>query len=152
MLLDDAERSPESDSASFQQFSALATNFAYAWREVWSEHGMKPSGWPLYHYLVAQMDKALATVSPDLILASNEVEFSPAFRGLVLYSAINEEFAPQYLGSDELPEKLEQAIRSFSPKQETSDDTPMATQSMRRNDPCHCGSGMRYKHCHGRRQ
>jgi preprotein translocase subunit SecA len=28
--------------------------------------------------------------------------------------------------------------------------SPTAAATLRRNDPCHCGSGKRFKHCHGR--
>jgi hypothetical protein len=111
------------------------------------------------------VDAAISTVSPDLILSSNEVELGPAFRGLVLYSAINEEFAPQYLDKDELPDDLKLATRYFSNdnvgSNGSSDREAEHTEivsTMRsgekhgigRNHPCSCGSGLRYKHCHGK--
>lgn len=148
-LVEDASLSADSDPRSVEQYRWLARNFVRAWREVWSEHGMKPTGWPLYHALVNQADAGLAAITPEIVLNSNEVELGPAFRGLVLYSAINEEFAPQYLDKDELPDNLEPAIRQFKPNEGGLKKTAQANSAPRRNDPCHCGSGKRFKHCHG---
>jgi hypothetical protein len=165
ILIDDASLSPESDEERLDQYKWITKSFVRAWREVWSEHGMKPSGWPLYHNLVRAVDAAISTVSPDLILSSNEVELGPAFRGLVLYSAINEEFAPQYLDKDELPDDLKLATRYFSNDNAGSKNSSDSeaehieiVSSMKsaennefgRNRPCSCGSGLRYKHCHGK--
>lgn len=165
-LVDDVDRSSASAQASFEAFAGLGKSFVRAWREVWSEHGMKPSGWPKYHALVKQADQAITVVAPELTLHSSGVDLVPAFRGLVLFSAINEEFAPQYLGREDLPEQLEQAVRHFAPS------TPPAkgggdagtkpagpkgqvfkeahAKKQGRNQPCSCGSGKRFKHCHGR--
>ena len=167
ILINDASRSPESDQEGINKYKWVTKNFVRAWREVWSEHGMKPSGWPLYHHLVKQVNIAISTITPDLVLSSNEVELAPAFRGLVLYSAINEEFAPQYLDKDELPDTLKGAIRKFSTDDENAGssgesaepkETPDSSFALNygaagavgRNDPCSCGSGLRYKHCHGK--
>ena len=124
-------------------FEDLSTNFVRAWREVWSEHGMKPSGWPLYHALVKQVDKAVFLVAPDLMIKSG-IDLAPAFRSLVLSSAVNEEFAPLYLDKDEVPKTLQQAARSYTSDQQYSGE------KVARNAPCPCGSGERYKRCHGR--
>ena len=34
---------------------------------------------------------------------------------------------------------------------QTSVATVHVTPTVGRNDPCHCGSGLKYKHCHGRK-
>lgn len=155
-LVDEIDDCPDNAEEDRTLFKKLMKDFVRAWREVWSEHGMKPSGWPLYYGLLNEADKAVSSITPDLILASNGYELTPAFRGIVLYSAINEEFAPQYLDRDELPEKLKKAIRKFSTdKRVLREDGDLAkkpdeTKEIRRNDPCSCGSGKRYKHCHGR--
>lgn len=152
-LVADMDSSPESDQAAKEYFVGLADAFVRAWREVWSEHGMKPSGWPLYHELVARCGKACELINPELVLESNGVELGKAFRGLVLFSVINEEFAPQYLGKDEVPEKLERAVRQFTTATDKPADTPAGSSSVKpmgRNEPCACGSGKRYKHCHGK--
>ena len=111
---------------------------------------MKPGGWPFYHELVNRAGKASYLLNPELVLASNGVELAGAFRGLVLFSAINEEFAPLYLDKDEVPDVLEKAIRSFSTGEKAPKDSGGAAKPPGRNEPCHCGSGKRFKHCHGR--
>jgi hypothetical protein len=142
-LADDVECSSDADEKSKQAFVDLTTSFVRAWREVWSEHGMKPSGWPLYHGLVQQADNGAFAVAPDLVIKSG-IELAPAFRSLVLSSAVNEEFAPLYLDKDEVPANLRKATRSYHPDQA---DT---AEKVARNAPCPCGSGERYKQCHGR--
>ena len=150
ILADDLDTSPDADEAAKQDFIDLTRSFVHAWREVWSEHGMKPHGWPHYHELVNRVDKALQLINPDLVLESNGVEVTKAFRGLVLFSAINEEFAPQYLGADEIPEQLELATRNFTAAKAKRAVVDGRTDNVGRNDPCYCGSGKRFKHCHGK--
>lgn len=149
-LTDDIDSTSDPDGQGKQEFADLTKSFVRAWREVWSEHGMKPGGWPLYHELVTRADKASYLLNPELVLASNGVELGGAFRGLVLFSAINEEFAPLYLDKDEVPDVLKKAIRSFSTGEKAAKDSGGAAKSPGRNEPCHCGSGKRFKHCHGR--
>jgi len=143
-LADDIECSNDSEEKGKQTFVDVTTDFVRAWREVWSEHAMKPGGWPLYHDLVQRVDKASLAITPELLLASNGFELAQVFRSLVLSSAINEEIAPQYLDKDEVPNTLQETIRSHSSEKENSGE------KVARNAPCPCGSGKRYKQCHGR--
>ena len=166
-LVNDVECATEAEQTARDHFIRIAKGFIWSWREVWSEHGMKPSGWPKYHLLVSDVNNAVASVTPELILASNGIELSQAFRGLVTYSAINEEFAPQYLNTDDLPSELKKVVRHFAPNkgqsmknsedaspprfaEESSVDVQLGSSQPGRNEPCSCGSGKRYKHCHGR--
>lgn len=128
-LVDDIQCDNESEERSKKAFVDLTTNYVRAWREVWSEHGMKPGGWPAYHSLVQQVDKAAFAITPKLIIESG-IDLAESFGSLVLSSAVNEELAPQYLDKDE---GLEDSVDKVA-----------------RNAPCPCGSGRRYKHCHGR--
>ena len=164
-LVDDIDRSGPSAETACATFVGFGKRFVRSWREVWSEHGMRPSGWPGYHALVQQARQDVQAAAADLTLRSNGVDLAPAFGGLVLFSAINEEFAPLYLGKDELPEHLQQAARHFANRPAaagTADarDVPAKTRQRPagdgpggpagRNAPCACGSGKRYKHCCGR--
>ena len=40
--------------------------------------------------------------------------------------------------------------KTSSGKEETKKKKPIRTKKVGRNDPCPCGSGKKYKHCHGR--
>jgi hypothetical protein len=142
-LVDDIQCANESKEKGKKAFVSLTTNFVRAWREVWSEHGMKPGGWPTYHSLLQQADKSASAITPELIIESG-IDLAEAFRSLVLSSAINEEFAPQYLDKDEVPDTLEKITRSYVSAPEDS------VEEVARNAPCPCGSGRRYKQCHGR--
>ncbi len=151
-LLDDIRCSGTEEVAGRERFARIARDFVRSWREVWSEHGMKPGGWPYYHGLVSQADEAIRTLTPELNLASG-IDAVQAFRSLVLSSAINEEFAPQYLDKDEIPEQLEKTARQFSvsPDSSRSPENPGGdVEKVARNALCPCGSGERYKRCHGR--
>lgn len=126
---------------------------------------MRPDGWPRYRAKVQQAKWEVATAAAGLTLKTNGVDLAPAFGGLVLFSAINEEFAPQYLGGDELPERLQQAARHFAsrPPADSAGLDPSGRREANsggatgagpglagRSAPCACGSGKRYKHCCGR--
>jgi len=142
-LVDDIECSNETEENGKKTFIDLTRNFVRAWREVWSEHGLKPSGWPIYYGLVKQVDSAVVSIKPELTIKSG-VDLVSAFRGLVLSSVVNEEFASQYLDKDEVPASLRKTTRSYAPQAEND------SERVSRNAPCPCGSGERYKHCHGR--
>ena len=146
-LTDDIVCANDAEQQSKLAFTDLARQFVRAWREVWSEHGMKPGGWPAYHRLVQQAERAVFSISPQLSLKSGS-NVARAFGALVLSAAINEEYASQYLDKDEVPEALRKTTRAY--KEEKPDVGGAATQAASRNDPCPCGSGERYKHCHGR--
>jgi hypothetical protein len=142
-LIDDIVCKNEPDKRTKREFARLTTDFVRSWREIWSEYGMRPAGWPLYHGIVKQADEAAFAIAPDLDIESG-IALAPAFRSLVLSSAVNEEFAPQYLGSEDLPATLKKTARQFYPADDSKDG------EVARNAPCPCGSGRRYKQCHGR--
>jgi len=147
-LIDDIDCVDETDEQARRAFVAATAGFVRAWREVWSEHAMKPGGWPLYRELVQQADAAVFGAAPGLNLKSG-IEVARAFRSLVLSSAVNEEFAPQYLDRDEVPGTLQKTARSFVSGQNEPRDAGGQSEPVARNAPCPCGSGKRYKHCHG---
>ena len=141
-LSGDIAGATESDRAAAEQFRRYTRDFIRAWREVWSEHGMRPSGWPFYDLLRKSLHSAVRKITPELKVASNGADMSDALRYLVLASAINEEFAPQYLDRELVPATLKKTARRFTRKDESF--------TAGRNDPCPCGSNMRFKQCHGR--
>ena len=163
-LVDDIDRSSAEAAEALARFFGFGKRFVRSWREVWAAHAMQPDGWPLYHALVRQAQREVTAAAAGLTLKSNGVDLAPAFGGLVLFSAINEEFAPLYLGQGNLPDHLQPAARHFANRPGTGGGKPGApppqpasaapddsrTQPGGRNRPCDCGSGKRYKHCCGR--
>lgn len=132
----------EAERTGAEQFRRYTRDFIRAWREVWSEHGMRPTGWPFYDLLRKGVYSAVRKITPELTLASNGADVNDALKYLVLAPAMNQEFAPQYLDRDLVPPNLQKAARRFTKKEETF--------TAGRNDPCPCGSGTRFKQCHGR--
>ena len=62
--------------------------------------------------------------------------------------------ATQYVLRAKIKENLEREqvakpVRASSGKEETTKKRPVKVQKVGRNDPCPCGSGKKYKHCHG---
>ncbi len=47
-------------------------------------------------------------------------------------------------------QQVAKPTRTSSGKEETKKKQPIRKQKIGRNDPCPCGSGKKYKHCHGR--
>lgn len=141
-LTDEIVCADESQESARNAFLKLTNSFVQAWREVWSEHGMKPEAWPTYHGMVKQADSAAYSIKPELTIRTG-VSLPLAFRRLVLVSAVNEELAPLYLGQSEVPEALKPTQRSYVPKK------PAPAETISRNAPCPCGSGKRYKQCCG---
>ena len=47
-------------------------------------------------------------------------------------------------GKEPLPETQQEST------DETTEENPWANQNIGRNDPCPCGSGLKYKKCHGK--
>ncbi|MDX1556797.1 MAG: aspartyl/asparaginyl beta-hydroxylase domain-containing protein, partial [Xanthomonadales bacterium] len=146
-LADDVVCSNESETAGRQAFIDAARRFIQAWREVWSEHGMQASGWPHYHRLTYEVDAAVVAIPAELALKSG-VDLVHAFRGLVLSSAINEEIAPLYLESEDVPDKLQRTTRSYAPAPAKSSDKTSSDKTSSdktgsdktpRNAPCPCG-------------
>jgi tetratricopeptide (TPR) repeat protein len=62
----------------------------------------------------------------------------------------------EYLGRGEIPEFGPQMIGGLQPAQrslaqpQAQKSAPRDAAKVGRNDPCPCGSGKKYKHCHGR--
>lgn len=146
-LTDDIACRNDDEERKKQDVVKVTTDFLRQWREVWSEHGMKPGGWPAYHRLVQTAEKTVSAIARDMTLKSG-ANVAHAFGGLVLSAAINEEYASQYLDKDEVPPQLQQTARAYTPPQAADAVDPKP--AVGRNDPCPCGSGERYKHCHGR--
>ena len=46
--------------------------------------------------------------------------------------------------------RMAQHARAFKPKPSRNTARPVRTKKLRRNDICFCGSGLKYKRCHGR--
>ncbi len=56
------------------------------------------------------------------------------------------QYAHMYKYSDEL---VKTAREMFEIKEDPAQDAPTTSRKIGRNEPCPCGSGKKYKHCHG---
>ena len=61
------------------------------------------------------------------------------------------EGVPQAYGVSQIPDhdSLEEPIRSRQPVGDIDPNDPSTWGRVQRNAPCPCGSGSKYKHCHG---
>ncbi|HAU76774.1 MAG TPA: hypothetical protein DCW88_15000, partial [Agrobacterium sp.] len=52
-------------------------------------------------------------------------------------------------GEDEMAQGLQAAPAAFVPAEERDPNNPATWGRIGRNEMCPCGSGKKYKHCHG---
>jgi hypothetical protein len=135
-LIRDFQAFADNDSTLASIYQRVLVGFCKDWRALWYTYGIQQEGWPHYDSLLVATLAALPDAPPPLLLNDNAVEVKRAFLERIRYSAV-------------LPQVQEQFVRGVSPMQQQSDRTVAPDLHIARNAPCPCGSGRRYKHCHG---
>jgi methyltransferase family protein/SEC-C motif-containing protein len=100
---------------------------------AYCEEGPEQARW-----LRGLCERAAATL-PDRLSARTEV---PSLADQLVLRQ------PELAAAPSPPLQPAQPIQVSTPPSASPASAPAAT--LRRNDPCHCGSGKRFKHCHGR--
>lgn len=139
-LVDDLVRdfSARSDNAPAltATYRRVLLGFCKDWRALWYQYGIQQVGWLHYDSLLKATLAALPEAVPPLLLNDNAVEVKRAFLERVGYSAV-------------LPRVHEQFVKGVGPLPHQATMAIDSEINLSRNAPCHCGSGRRYKHCHG---
>ncbi len=129
-LIDDLRKARSGDIAEAESFTHDVHQFRHEWRSLWSSHGPSRSGWPQYQALI---DDTLTRVSAySTICLENGTSPAQVLNARILQSTLNPEAA-----STDAPQKTHHPL-------------PAQTQKTGRNAPCPCGSGKKYKACHGK--
>jgi hypothetical protein len=163
-LIVEFETRPGNDPVLVAVFRKVLTGFRNDWRALWYQYGIQESGWPHYDRLLKATLAALPDADPPLLLRNNSVEAKRVFLERVGYAAMVPSVHPQFLhGVEPLssaggPDEGQRPSSAPSPAASAAaaDARPAAgltlpaeTGRVDRNARCPCGSGLRYKHCHG---
>ena len=89
---------------------------------------------------------ALPDTTPPLLLSNNDVEAKRAFLERVGYAAVVPRVHEQFVKG---VAPLKVASVTTAPLPAPARPAPAFDPNLSRNAPCPCGSGQRYKHCHG---
>ena len=128
-LIRDLSARPDNDPAQAAEYRRVLSGFCKDWRALWYQYGIQEAGWLQYDALLKATLATLADGDPPVLGADNGVEAKRIFLERVGYAAVLPRVHPQFLrGAPAAPE---------------------ADTNLSRNAPCPCGSGRRYKHCHG---
>jgi hypothetical protein len=145
-LLHDLRGAESNQAEHLSEFIRKVENFTYAWRCLWILHGLNESGWSAYHELRQRAFESVKHLDAKLYL-QNDSQAVRMFLNCIIDPALNVEVKDSYFAH--LPQtELVQASRAPAPKEMQSANATGKPYS--RNDPCFCGSGQKYKACHGK--
>ena len=117
-------------------YRRVLVGFCKDWRALWYQYGIQQAGWLQYDSLLKATLVALPDAPPPLLLSDNAVEVKRAFLERIGYAAV-------------VPRVHEQFVKGVAPSHHEAAPVVVADSTVARNAPCPCGSGRRYKQCHG---
>lgn len=122
----------------------LLRQFVHEWRMLWAQYGLEPVGQIRYQALLAKVKDELSRIPVLLVLASNGTKLSTALLARVITVAMNANRTSREVSP----------VQVDAPSNMNLHPNPSLAQvdlqrRVSRNDPCDCGSGKKYKHCHG---
>jgi len=155
-LIAEFEAVPENDAAVAAVYRRIMLAFCRDWRALWYRFGIHRPGWPHYARLVAETKRALPDVDPPLRARNRMALVKTTFGARVLGVAVSPEVYEDFIAVPSSPGQagtapVARAVRAVgrrAPAPVTAEQA-VAAEDARRNARCPCGSGLRYKHCHG---
>jgi hypothetical protein len=144
-LIADFAALPDNDPEGVAFYRKRMLGFCKDWRALWYRYGLHRPGWPHYARLVAQTSRSLPEFDPPLLVRNRMCGARAAFGGRVLAVALARDVYEEFIMAEEPAAQAPGSTPVPAP------GTGAGTQGLApgRNDPCPCGSGRRYKHCHG---
>lgn len=139
-IVRDACSEKQNSADSLEQFKRIVHYFRFKWRSIWSVHGAGKSGWLDYESLIARTNQQLFSMTSPLL--SNQSVASEVMNGRVLSCAFNPDQATIHQAS------VNPGSQNAWPDSEIASGSH-PTEKIGRNSPCPCGSGKKYKRCHG---
>jgi hypothetical protein len=142
-------------------YARVLNGFCKDWRALWYQYGIQETGWLHYDALLKATLAALPDTTPPLLLSNNDVEAKRAFLERVGYAAVvprvHEQFvqgvapmkAAATVATAPQPTPKPAAMPGSAAAPATARSASVFDSNLSRNAPCPCGSGQRYKHCHG---
>ncbi len=135
-LISDYEAEHTNDVGVISQYTQQLKRFSRDWRMLFSLYGYERGGIQQYKSLMEAAAQALQAIPEGLVVASNQQDVCSIFLHRVLDAALE-------------PACLEDYMPIASSRPAAPLDKPGRGEKTGRNSPCPCGSGKKYKHCHG---
>ncbi len=157
----------QNDPEASQRFIKLLNDFALDWQALWSQFGDDKAGWDAFHRL-RQQTLAQAAPLEDRVMVDSQTSAMKVLVHLIMGPAMSPELAqantpapqsrsqltppeasPQPLGARTQPLATRQPSDSRLEQSSGPIKAPQTEAGLTRNSPCPCGSGKKYKQCHG---
>ncbi|GAC14072.1 aspartyl/asparaginyl beta-hydroxylase domain-containing protein [Aliiglaciecola lipolytica] len=158
-LISDLKRVDTNPVEAQREMIKKVESFCHQWRELWSLFGLTEQGWPEYHKLRQQAYEQVMHLDTVLKL-TNGTQATRMFLHCMIDPALNVEvkdsyanLSPQPLTKNDTPQSPKPVVQNSIRKTERNVDQPRPSSEqhkLSRNDICHCGSGLKFKHCHGK--
>ncbi|EGM68248.1 aspartyl/asparaginyl beta-hydroxylase domain-containing protein [Shewanella sp. HN-41] len=133
-LITDVQLCHVSSESTKIQFYRLLRNFVSDWRELWLLYGEDQTGWPFFHRLRNEVLKNVSQFDKNIFI-TNGTSAVKTLAQLIIGPSMNVDLTSQ----------------QTSPSIVKPLNSPEPTKiGLTRNSPCHCGSGEKYKNCHGK--
>ena len=158
-ILQDLYATQGQNKEAVARFAYLVRQFCREWRTAWALYGRGAQGWPRYRALLGGLQEDLLQIEEPLVLASNQAKARSVLYGRVVQAALTADqpmtVQPGKSGIMDAATNTDYPIdlgeRPVDKRQNIpgSTDLPPAGRHVGRNEPCTCGSGKKYKYCHG---
>lgn len=154
-LIADYLQNIKNDVSAMAQYTDVLRGFCKEWRRTWALYGFESSGLVHYDALTKNTMIQLKNIHSAIAVASNEYDVIQLFMSRVIAVAICRNVRNSVLRNDDAMNKpVSKAApqKTVHPAQKSSIVLPIdreQTEKTSRNEPCHCGSGKKFKHCHG---
>ena len=142
------------DAALVVHYRRCLIGFCNDWRALWYQHGIQESGWPHYQQLLNATRNALPDAEPPILMSDNSTLAKIVFTERLANAALVPEVMEQFVrGVETRPADAASFVASAATASTANRIVTAAGVAggtdIGRNTRCPCGSGLRYKHCHG---
>lgn len=135
-LIADYRREPANKVEAIVEYTHQLKRFCRDWRMLFSLYGYEREGAQHYGGLIEAAAQALQASPMKLLTSSNQQDVCSIFFHRVLDAALE-------------PERLDDYLPVAKPRPQAPEKLAVTKAKVGRNDACPCGSGKKYKQCHG---
>lgn len=154
-LIGDYEQNESNNPEYVAHFTKILRAFCKDWRALWLRYGFSEAGVVHYDTLTRQTMKTLKALNNPIFVSSNNYDVIQLLMSRVLSVALCRNVRDSVLGNTQTVKSA--GVPSAKPKTVHPAHKPSLAlpakdkiaEKTGRNDPCHCGSGKKFKHCHG---
>jgi uncharacterized protein YecA (UPF0149 family) len=142
-LLENVHSVKGNDPNEVAKIESTVTQLCQDWRNLWYLHGENESGWKAFQAARSRAYAALNAIDSSLEI-DNGTSANFALIYCLILPLINSEMAPT-------TQQTATTVQTKSVEQPQAADgsDPAVAPASGRNALCNCGSGKKYKHCHG---